>query len=151
MRERERLEDFRGGLVACRQCKRLLQFYHELHPQFSITQVCCGIAYKPTRHQVDLVIYDRLTPGDTAFLDEYDVVPPAGPVEIADTGGIDLAPVSEPPGPVEAQMLATLLDEQPLATFLDEAEIDAMAATAAQVSERAEARQAVIRRREGRA
>lgn len=67
MRERERLEDFRGGHVACRQCRRLLFFAPDtLGTGGGI--VCCQIAYVPTQQRIDLLIYDRLQPHDLAEL-----------------------------------------------------------------------------------
>lgn len=72
MRERERLNDFRGGAVACRVCKRILQFGEgPLLPQ-----VCCGMAYVPEQQQIDLVIYDRLLADEFGDIRPIEIVAP---------------------------------------------------------------------------
>lgn len=82
MRERERLEDFRGGGVACRGCRRVLHFpagsaaLGDMAPR-----VCCGFAYVPTERQVDLIIYEGVQPGDVGAEPE----PEAGPVYVQDS------------------------------------------------------------------
>ena len=63
MRTREVIEDFRGGHVACRSCRKLMYFDPE-EVAGSVPQKCCEIVYVPTRAQVDLHIYDRLGPDD---------------------------------------------------------------------------------------
>jgi len=63
MRERERLEDFQGGGIACRLCKRVMDFGVGL----MTPQICCNIAYVPTQRQIDVVIYDRLTADEMAM------------------------------------------------------------------------------------
>ena len=122
MRERERLEDFQGGLVACRGCKRLLHF-----PPDPVTPLlCCGLAYVPTRHQVDLIIYDRIQPGEVGGADEV----PAP----------ELEPVPDEDEGVEPEGL-------PEPTPQEERELESLAATAAEIAERSPARQVALKQR----
>src|SRR5712691_421818 len=78
MHERERLEDFRGGMVACRGCKRLLNFA----PDHLVALVCCGILYRPEPGPLDLVIYDRVQAHEW---DDALVLPPPHPVIVEAT------------------------------------------------------------------
>ena len=138
MRERERLDDFRGGYVACRGCKRLI-FFHPGISEHTAPILCCGIAYVPTRHQIDLVIYDRLSPDELDQLGA-EVIPAPGPVVIppGDPNEVDDLPYRLPVGdPTEDAEEVTI----------SEADVDSMLATAAQIAERRVERQAVLQRR----
>jgi hypothetical protein len=126
MRERERLEDFKGGHVACRGCKRLLYFPPGA---LGLPQLCCGIAYVPTQQQVDLCIYDRLQPGEIEGAVEIPTPPPVEVEGEADDDG-------ERP-----------VDDPYEATAQDEAELDAVAVTPEQALERRAARVAELKRR----
>ncbi len=132
MRERERLDDFQGGAVACRGCKRLLVFDSgDMQPQR-----CCIYAYVPSQRQVDLVIYDKLAPGEYC---EIPSVEPREPLVIAacayeETMG-DSDEVSGPD--------PYLVDE----TEISNEEVDILAVTAEQVEERKAERLADLRRR----
>lgn len=68
MRERERLDDFQGGGIACRVCKRVMDFGVGL----MAPQICCGMAYVPTQRQIDVVIYDKLTAEECAMYGDMD-------------------------------------------------------------------------------
>lgn len=121
MRERERLDDFRGGHVACRGCRRLMFF------ESGITKavVCCGYAYMPTQHQIDLVIYDRVQPGEVP---DAVRMPTPEPVVVDEYGEPDPEELYESlPG--------------------EEAEADAMVATAEQIEANKEVREAELKRR----
>ena len=122
MRERERLEDFQGGLVACRGCKRLLSF-----PPEPVTPIlCCGIGYVPTRHQVDLIIYDRVQPGEIEGAEE---VPRPEPESIPEEEeGVEPEGLPEP-------------------TPQEERELEALVATAAEIAGRQAGRQAALKER----
>lgn len=123
MRERERLEDFRGGHVACRGCKRLL-FFDTKHMATPLR--CCDIAYVPTRTQIDLIIYDRLGPDDFA---EAIAQPPPPPVEVSILGEEVIA------------------EDETEEVAVNDAEVDDMVATAAQIKERTAERMAQLRAR----
>jgi hypothetical protein len=139
MRERERLEDFRGGHVACRGCKRLLYFAPETLAT-SPPLVCCGIAYVPTQHQVDLLIYDKLQPGE---LPDLVALPPPGPVEIAPEDEEDEFPHLD----LALGADVALDDMEPSPT--EEAELAGMAATPEQIAARKAERIAQITKRRG--
>jgi len=128
MHERERLEDFRGGMVACRGCKRLLNFA----PDRLVALVCCGILYRPEPGPVDLVIYDRVQ------ADEWE-------------GALVL------PGPQPTIVIASEEDVQHYVTLPDEEEdygepepsdedVSGMLATAEEIQARFAERQEQIRR-----
>lgn len=108
MRERERLDDFRGGAVACRVCKRIMEF----EAQNLLPQVCCGMAYVPEQKQIDLVIYDRLLADEFADIKPIEAICPI--VIPEDHGEPDLEEEVE----------------------VSEAELAGMAATDAQIAER---------------
>lgn len=133
MRERERLEDFRGGHVACRGCKRLIFFA----PEGMGPVICCGLAYVPTRHQIDLIIYDRIQPGDlevTAI-----VLPAPEPLQIQSTEDARaFLDGNEPPG---------LVEEETDEVDISDAEIASMAATAEEIAARRPEREATLARR----
>ena len=134
MRERERLEDFRGGHVACRACKRLLFFSPDALEQ---PMLCCEIVYAPTKHQVDLVIYDRLHPDELAELGAQ-VMPSPGPLQVQATDdAVEYLDTHAPPG---------LMDEE-REDAVSEADIDSMVATAVEIAERAPERKASLHRR----
>ena len=77
MRQRELLEDFKGGHVACRGCRRLLSFSLDALQGGQIVS-CCDYLYMATPHQIDLGIFDQVTAQDIiAFGDA--VVQMSGP------------------------------------------------------------------------
>jgi hypothetical protein len=122
MRERERLEDFRGGHVACRGCKRLLLF----QPGELLQVTCCGYLYSPEQGVINLIIYDRLEPGEAAQAQV------AAPVPVA---VVEAAPGEDWEEPYDPQVEPS------------EGEIDAMAASAETISARRTARVAQLKRR----
>ena len=122
MRERERLEDFHGGLVACRGCKRLLHF----PPEPTTPILCCGLGYVPTRHQIDLIIYDRVQPGE---LEDAEPVPPPEP-----------EPIPEDEEGIEPEGFPELTPEE-------ERDLAGLVATAEEIAERTPARQAALKQR----
>ncbi len=133
MRERERLDDFQGGAVACRGCKRLLYF-----DLATLTPIrCCTFAYVPSQRQVDLIIYDKLVAGD---LQDVAIQEAPAPLVIAPTaydetmGDTDEAAVLPDP----------YLEEE---EEISDAAIDILAITAEQVQERKAERLAQIKRR----
>lgn len=126
MRERERLEDFRGGHVACRGCKRLLFFAPD---ELAQPKRCCGFVYAPTRHQIDLVIYDRLMPGEFA---EAEGEPAPAPMAITDESP-EKGLVPDPPPWEQAEV--------------SDVELDDLVATPAQIAEREIERQISLARR----
>lgn len=134
MRERERLDDFKGGHVACRGCKRLLYFDPEaLRAGTARVTVCCGIAYAPERSRIDVVIYDRLAPED--FVEEEVLtLPVAPPIEIHDHDDPVLAP----------SVPETYEDEG------NEAELAALLVTPETAAERHSERVATLKARQGR-
>ena len=137
MRQRERLEDFRGGHVACRGCRRLLYFDPEaLRHGSARVFVCCGLAYAPERARIDVVIYDRLD--DNAFPEEWHIERP-GPVAVHASED----PVLDPTAPEPE-------DESEGDIDIDEEEIAAMAATQESVEARHADRVATLRARQGR-
>ena len=151
MRERERLEDFRGGHVACRGCKRLLFFPVDRRKKLT----CCGFLYAPEPGPVDLVIYDRLTPEEVALGSQ--ALPPATPVEVApnpeDHAWDGMAPnfpldPSDPeevaPSPSEEEQDDAEREEREES---EESEVEAMLASAATLAERAPERLAQVRQR----
>jgi len=136
MRQRERLDDFRGGHVACRVCKRLMYFDHGTlllgnEPGYR----CCGIAYVPERRQVDLVIYDRLDADDFAEALPLDVPEPVAVHASED-------PVLDPSAPEPE-------DVEPLREA-EESELEQMVATAEQAEARRAERVATLKARQGR-
>jgi hypothetical protein len=130
MHERERLEDFRGGGVACRGCHRILMF----HPDKLMALSCCGFLYRPEPGPLDLVIYDRVGPAE---LEGALVIPAPGPTVVTaspedvllytpaygDTASLDM---SEVPG----------MPEDYGDAGVSEVDVDTMVASAQEIEER---------------
>ena len=111
MRQRECLEDFRGGHVACRDCKRLL-FFDPEELATAQPRICCGIAYVPQRRQLDLYIFDRL---DSDSFPDGIYLPPVGAVDI----------------PADEQAGEVLIDDEPPDQVAESAELGDLVVNAA--------------------
>jgi hypothetical protein len=124
VRERERLDDFRGGHVACRGCKRLILF----QPGELLQVRCCEYLYSPEQGVINLIIYDRLEPGEAAH------------AQVAH---------AEPVAVIEAAPGEDWWREEPAEASVEpsESEIDGMAATAETIAARRADRVEQVKRR----
>ncbi len=136
MHERERLGDFRGGMVACRGCKRLLKF----PPGAMTALVCCGLLYRPEPGPIDLVIYDRMQEGE--WEDALVLPAPHPTIILASDEDVQQYVVEPDPGSETTQDTEDYESAQP-----SDAEVEAMAATQKEIAERWEERQESLRKR----
>src|SRR5262245_51840869 len=131
MRERERLEDFRGGLVACRGCHRLVNFV----PGEFLPVTCCGYLYSPEGGPVDLVIYDRLAPEDLLYVQRMP----------AETIPVDAEPQEPDPEPEPEGVPDP--DPEDDEDAPSDAEVADLVASAAQIADRRPGRLQALRQR----
>jgi hypothetical protein len=134
MRERERLEDFKGGAIACRVCHRLMYFNPErLMAGAERSRLCCDIGYMIERSRIDIVIVDRLGPEESeGFV--IQAAPANAPILIEE----------DPPCPAAAESTAVRYGG---ALEIDAEEIESMVVTPATSDARKAERLTMLRQR----